>query len=129
LSPQLQRFFGIHRLPAERSSREALVRRYVFDDTDQSIRVAVRKGSKQNKVDDAENRDVRAYPEGECENCDRGEAWILPQCAERVLNILDQSGEKQQTSNLAMGLAKLRTAPSFRRAVRWACSGVMPLRT
>jgi hypothetical protein len=53
--------------------------RKVFDDPTQTARILVWQGSKQNGVEDAEDRGICAYAKGERQYGDHSEPWIVDQ--------------------------------------------------
>jgi hypothetical protein len=59
-------------------------------DRDEAIRLPVRERTQQHRVDDAEDRGVRADSEREGEDDDRGEGRALGETAEAVTDVAEE---------------------------------------
>ena len=56
----------------------------------QTVRIAERQRAEQERIDDRENRGVRAKAKGQNKNDSEGEAWLPAELPQRAAKILDE---------------------------------------
>src|SRR6185503_8006274 len=63
--------------------------RLVGSESDQTIRLLIAERPQEHRVDDAEDRRIRADAERECDNCHRGETRPREKAANRVADVFE----------------------------------------
>src|SRR4030095_16935242 len=79
-------------------------------ETREPIAMRIRQRTKQQGVDDAEDRRRRPDPEREREDGDRGEAGRAPQPPPRVADVLSQVVEPSEPTSIAVQVLQMRRA-------------------